>query len=94
MESPPPSPQSPARSCSVHYCSSFFAVCVDGIVRYEGTEILLAKATTPSDIAQGKELKQVPGKKHDLLANASQEVRSSYVQWADVRLSAMSTPSL
>lgn len=63
-------------------------------MRYEGTEMLLAKASTPSDIVQGREVKQLPGKKHDLLANASRDVLSSYVQWADARLSAMSTPSL
>ena len=50
--------------------------------------MLLKEATTPVDIPRGKEVKEMPGMKHDLLSNASSEMVDAYVDWAEVRLEA------
>lgn len=60
----------------------------DGIVRYEGTEMLFNEATTSPDLFRGREIKEMLNLKHDLLANAPRQVLNLYLEWADARLSA------
>lgn len=62
----------------------------DGVVRFEGTEKLLKEATTPADVARGKELKEMNGLKHDLLSNAAPQMLEAYTDWAGARLEAFS----
>eukprot|EP00903_Cladosiphon_okamuranus_P005865 g5802.t1 len=65
----------------------------DGVVRFEGTEKLLEEATTPADVARGKELKEMNGLKHDLVSNATPQMIEAYIDWAGARLEAFSAGS-
>ncbi|CAM9317129.1 unnamed protein product [Hapterophycus canaliculatus] len=64
----------------------------DAIVRFDGTQKLLEKATTPADLVRGRELKEMLGLKHDLLSNATQEMLAAYVDWAGAQLSVFRSP--
>lgn len=65
------------------------SVCVtDGIVKFEGTRMLLREANTPGHVVRGREVKEMPNLKHDLLANAPQQVLEAYLDWAGFRLTA------
>lgn len=46
----------------------------------------MEQSTTPEAIPRGRELKEMPGKKHDLLSNATQEMLEVYMDWANARL--------
>lgn len=55
-------------------------------MKYEGTKKLLREASTPRDLFRGREVQEMPGLKHDLLANAPGSVLKAYLDWAAVRL--------
>lgn len=50
--------------------------------------MLLREAKTPLDVFRGREVKEMPKMKHDLLANAPLQVVKEYLDWAAVRLTA------
>lgn len=52
--------------------------------------MLLEKAATPIDVVRGKEVKEMPGMKHDLVSNATQDMLAAYLDWAGVQLEARS----
>ena len=58
----------------------------DGVVKFEGTRKLMKSNTTPEETPRGRELKEMSGKKHDLLSNATEDMLEAYVDWADARL--------
>eukprot|EP00612_Vaucheria_litorea_P000425 CAMPEP_0171456558 /NCGR_PEP_ID=MMETSP0945-20130129/2993_1 /TAXON_ID=109269 /ORGANISM="Vaucheria litorea, Strain CCMP2940" /LENGTH=87 /DNA_ID=CAMNT_0011981999 /DNA_START=39 /DNA_END=302 /DNA_ORIENTATION=- len=58
----------------------------DGVVMFEGTEILLREASTPSNVKRGRDIFRMKGMKHDLLTNASLEVIESTCSWFFDRL--------
>ena len=59
----------------------------DGVVRFDGTEMLMEEASTPME---NKELKKMLGQKHDLLSNATPQMLTAYLGWAGARLEALS----
>ncbi|CAN0057683.1 unnamed protein product [Scytosiphon promiscuus] len=64
----------------------------DGVVRFDGTQKLVAEATTPVGLPRGREVKEMLGLKHDLLSNATPEMLAAYVDWAGAQLSVFSSP--
>lgn len=46
----------------------------------------MEQSTTSEAVPRGRELKEMPGKKHDLLSNATEEVLEAYMDWANARL--------
>lgn len=54
----------------------------DGIANFEGTKKLVEEASTPANIARGREVKEMLNMKHDLLSNVTHEVVAAYADWA------------
>ncbi|KAG5183860.1 Alpha/Beta hydrolase protein [Tribonema minus] len=58
----------------------------DGVVLFEGTQLLLARASTAEGVYRGRELYELRGLKHDLLTNAGPAVVDFVTQWLRDRL--------